>query len=60
VRGELEEEWVVAEEREDGSQWPLLFVTNEREAVDIVRRLRGRGRNVFAVPSNSRKGDHLR
>jgi len=60
VPDDQDEQWVVAEEREDGTQWPLLFVTNEGEAVAIVRALRGRGRNVFAVSSDSSDSDHLR
>jgi hypothetical protein len=46
------EQWVFAEEREDGAQWPLLFVTTEREAIDIVRSLRALGRNVCAVSAD--------
>jgi hypothetical protein len=53
------EEWVVAEERGDGTQWPLLLVTTEREAIDIVRALRGRGLNVFAVLSDPSDDDQI-
>ena len=54
VQDEPCEQWVVAEERDDGTQWPLLLVTDEREAIDLVRSLRDGGRNVFAVSSVAR------
>jgi hypothetical protein len=49
VQHEPQEQWVVAEQRLDGSRWPILMVANEREAVDIVRVLRHRGSDAFAI-----------
>ena len=40
---------MVAEQRGDGTQWPLLIVGDEREAADIVQSLRDRGLDVVAV-----------
>jgi len=46
---EPQEQWVVAEQRLDGSRWPILVVANEREADDIVRDLRRRGSAAIVV-----------
>jgi hypothetical protein len=49
VQLEPQEQWVVAEQRLDGTQWPILMVPNEREAIDIVRILRHRGSDAIAI-----------
>jgi hypothetical protein len=49
VQHEPQEQWVVAEQRLDGTRWPILMVANEREAIDIAQVLRNRGSDAIAI-----------
>jgi len=45
-------EWVIAQRRDSGGYYPLLFVTGKREADELVRALLDSGLDVIvqAVP----------
>jgi len=49
VQDEPDGQWVVAEQRPDGTRWPMFVVGSEREAADLVELLRARGGDVIAL-----------
>ena len=61
LQDEPQHQWVIAEQCRDGTQRPMLVVDSEREAIDIVEKLRTRGSNVIAVavgPEHHRDAPH--
>ncbi len=52
-----QERWVVAERRDDGRMWPLLMVADAREAIELVKSSRARGRYVDAVAVDDEFGN---